>query len=332
MKRIILAAIALLGAATVSAQITEVVTATLQQPDGSSTIYYTRTAFKQAYEAALEGAVITLSSGDFDAPDRILKKLKVYGQGYLPDNENNVPATRVVGFLRISSNNASDEPTSDVYLEGIRVTSSINLSEAGTKNVMIVKCRADNIHLYGIVEDITVRQSAFGGIDGRGYVANNFVVENTWANSIKGFAAESSVAIDHSMMNIFQSGPYYYTNCITWDYNEPEGITMYNCIVQRGTTANCTRVDCWTNFGGGYSSLFTDGTDCNWGDNRTWELTDPDSFIGNDGTQIGLLGGKYPFDKIPNIPRILNSTIDTKTSEQGVLNVSISAEARPVVE
>ena len=58
----------------------------------------------------------------------------------------------------------------------------------------------------------------------------------------------------------------------------------------------------------------------------------PDSFIGNDGTQIGMLGGQYPFEKIPGVPRIIKSEVDGATNAEGQLHLNIQAEARPVNE
>jgi hypothetical protein len=61
-------------------------------------------------------------------------------------------------------------------------------------------------------------------------------------------------------------------------------------------------------------------------------FTIADTYMGNDGTVVGLHGGTYGWDKIPSTPRIISSTIDSKTSADGKLKVNIKAVARPVTE
>ena len=79
MKRTILvlfAAIAMVVGAKAQQQ-----TATLQRGN-STTYYYGEDAFKEAYNAANDGSVITLSAGYFNTVDSVMKQITVRGNGY----------------------------------------------------------------------------------------------------------------------------------------------------------------------------------------------------------------------------------------------------------
>lgn len=58
-------------------------TATLQRGN-STTYYYGEDAFKEAYNAANDGSVITLSAGGFNRVDSIMKSIKIIGSGGFP--------------------------------------------------------------------------------------------------------------------------------------------------------------------------------------------------------------------------------------------------------
>lgn len=83
----------------------------------------------------------------------------------------------------------------------------------------------------------------------------------------------------------------------------------------------------WTNIAnaGVYAA---DGEDGTYAEDKTFELKYPKKYVGTDGTEIGLHGGNYPWNKIPCTPRIMESDIDTKTSADGKLKVSIKVEAQ----
>ena len=64
---------------------------------------------------------------------------------------------------------------------------------------------------------------------------------------------------------------------------------------------------------------------------RTYKLVDKYATAGNDGTEIGLQGG-YGWVKTSSVPRITEISIDKLTSTDGILKVSLKAEAQPVVQ
>ena len=71
-----------------------------------------------------------------------------------------------------------------------------------------------------------------------------------------------------------------------------------------------------------------EGEDGTYAEDKDFALKYPNRYMGNDGTQVGLHGGAYAWNKIPVLPRITECTIDTNDVANGKLKVSIKAEAQ----
>ena len=80
-----------------------------------------------------------------------------------------------------------------------------------------------------------------------------------------------------------------------------------------------------TNKKSDYQSLFTTfrGT---YTDDETFELTDEakTSFVGIDGTQVGIYGGNMPFSTTPTNPQITRCNVAAKSTADGKLSVDIT--------
>jgi len=79
-----------------------------------------------------------------------------------------------------------------------------------------------------------------------------------------------------------------------------------------------------------YETLFCKSIEFDYSDDETYELT-PEAratFLGTDGTQVGIYGGENPFTDIPTNPQITQKDIATKSTPDGKLNVSIKVEAQ----
>ena len=60
-----------------------------------------------------------------------------------------------------------------------------------------------------------------------------------------------------------------------------------------------------------------------------FELTDTaaQTYLGNDGTQVGIYGGVLPYDENPLNPRITRCNVASKTTADGKLSVDIEVTA-----
>lgn len=90
-------------------------TATLQQGD-VMTPFYGVDAFKDAYAAAQNGAVITLSSGSFNDVDKIEKEISIIGANAFEDNGSDRTLLKSIAVV-----------ADNVKIEGIHFLGSIDI-------------------------------------------------------------------------------------------------------------------------------------------------------------------------------------------------------------
>ena len=343
MKKFFLFAVALVGTMLAHAQISDGVTATLLNGE-TTTVFYGSDSFKDAVQAAPDaGAMITLSPGAFSNPGDISKSLKIYGSGFLKDGD--ISETRVLGDLTITS---TDEITPTVRAEGIYFTGHVTVK--GTKiisNTEIIKCSFESFYNSVETNNTIIRQCYVrGSINGQNNKASAFVVANCWTPQITGFSNACSVTVTNCILsgNCTHSVAVYQNNLIyKYYYNWEDrrqiqsGSTCYNNIAHQ----YCLEYDGVNNCSGNYylpdkwGEILKDGqanlnfflTDTS--TPRTWELADPTTYVGTDGTPCGVTGGDFPWNPIPATPRILSTSVDAKF-EAGKLKVTIKAEARPL--
>lgn len=351
-KRLFISVIALCCTMVAWAQ-NEVPTAILQSGDNVH-LYKGVKAFVDAVEAADDGDVITLSQGVFDSNINVTKSIKIYGAGFEDDPVAGTEITLINGPLYYVSLE-EDTPLASVYLEGLcfsncevilgrskgNPTSTIN-------DVTITKCK--NISNVTISRDILgtmmVTNSVLGSIQGgQTTVVKNMWVKNCYlSGTVKELDPQSSVLVDHCIIcghyernyvyaqirftnDIFASSASY-SNSNYWISHNGAGSYVDHCLYNLkrnggyygiemhwdyGNITNCTEVP--------YDQMFSDATDAAYTPERTFELSN-DEWIGNDGTQIGILGGDG-FNKVPSTPAVkslllgvsgttLSVTYDTK--------------------
>ena len=147
MKKLLLSLVALLGAIAVNAQVvSETISATLQNGE-TTTVYYGTDALKTALNNAVDGSIITLSSGTFSTPGNITKSVKIYGAGYENDPVTGVARTFLDGGINMSG--VEGVHVDNFYMEGLYVNGAVYIADAGSdeliEGVKLVKCRTTNI-------------------------------------------------------------------------------------------------------------------------------------------------------------------------------------------
>lgn len=309
-------ATACLAAMTASAQGTQI--ATLLS-DGEITNYYSTSAFTQAYENARDGDVITLSSGVFNATD-IKKNITVRGSGMgiSPDGSYVIPTT-LTGQFNI------DLPESDTYrltLEGLEHNGTINVNNS--HDMSVNKCRLGEIYAgLGVKFNATFLHCIIGKVSDNGTSSSLTLV--------------NSAVTDEFYMGSSTTHSRQITNCVIYGSSSASYSLIANSIyiLQKGSAyrtsidANCTVnnsiiVACGeykanqgnNSFLPGVGGVFVDGTN--------YELTEEfKSFMGTDGTAVGIHGGSLPFTPELDIPRISRFNVSPKTTADGKLSVDI---------
>lgn len=307
-------------------------TATLQQGD-TMTPYYGVNAFQEAYAAAQDGAIITLSSGKFNDVSNISKQITVIG-AYAFDA--NSPETTFLGTLNVAANN--------VKIEGIYVTGSAILggsSSFQTHNCTLRKCwikttlKSSNKHYNTLIDQCVVNEeSAMAN-------SNNYCIKNSTIHHFYGKNTENNIAY---ISNCVIYTMYRSTGGNTYTLFLPYAIYKNNIIRYRDTNSTVNGFfngesprEYYNNVILGYTDLNFHNGCVNEG-NKIGDMSildygkcqypahPIDAPLGSDGTVVGPYGGTG-FSEYPAIPRIISKSIDSNSNAEGKINVKITVKA-----
>jgi len=353
MKKILLSVILSGCALALMAQTGDALSATLQNGE-STQVFYGVDALKLAYAASEDGATITLSSGTFTNPGTIEHGIRIYGAGFENDTETGITPTKILGDFYAFN----EDGISDIYLEGVWVEKAIvigNYYTASTLNSLaVIKCYAIDVNFTNT--DIASARISNCLIEGTIYSysntgkADNLLVQNSYIrNKVGTFKGGGNVLVDHCFIAGYQDhGPHVFRNSILYASAIGAGGSAESCIgIKDGyytstgdvqpfrlvNAVNCVILD-KTEWPALFTDAFAEGNrnylDSE-GNPHTFTLAESEKYVGTDGTQIGINGGTYPWNKIPSTPRIVSSNIAPETDANGKLSISFKAEARPVV-
>lgn len=324
MKKFFLTMLVLCCAVVAKAQ-NEAITAVLQHGDDVS-VFASMDAFIQAHEAAADGDVITLSAGVFNAPT-ISKSLSVYGAGFEKDESAGTDVTMIKGNLTVKPAGAEIQT---LRLEGLYVNASILVGKADAvvKNMTITKCYVNgDIRFDGETALTEISKCVINGnVNGNRKNAEGLLICNCHLGTVNGFSAASQVQVDHCIVLADYGGANLWTNSLLVNgYVSSsalaEGSVIYNCVAVGNIPANRVVVNCYVV---PLKDIFADGENANYGAERTFELKQPETWLGTDGTQVGLHGGKG-WSKVPGTPVVKNMKVEV---EGMTLKVNYDAEVR----
>lgn len=326
---------AIVAATTSFAQTTLV--ATLSHGE-DITMYYGSFALREAMNAAVSGDVINLSGGAFQAVN-INKAVAMRGTGI-----DDAAPTYITGNFNMSV------PTDDanrLSMEGIRCTGTITLN--GTwSSPYFMKCQFNQ---FSYNSNANVKNAMFANckITGSYYLSNTSTVQfiNSYVNS---FENNSETTATASFVNciVRPSGnginpenvrSSSLLNCIIFQTNSsgslsyklPSTTIASNCVsigysnLFGGTIASTNNKSVGSNEYGKVFKAFTG----NYSDTETFELADEakTTYLGTDGTEVGLYGGVLPYSATPSYPQITKMNVANKTTADGKLSVEIEVSA-----
>ena len=318
MKKIVLLIFALCYTVVAYAQGTDQVSAILQHGD-TETIFIGNTGLEKAYSAAVDGDVIILSQGIFNSINNMSKALTIYGAGFEDNAETNTATTTINGTVKLGD--GSDTEFDGIHIEGVKINGPLGLNSQ-LKNLTIQRCSiVNNIEFNHNTENVTIRQCyILGHILGQGKLANGLLISNCYiTNNINKFSVNSFVHIDHSYMGHMYSyrdreyAQFLWTNSIinnlSGDMPSGYAAIVKNCIFFADNyyndvnLENCYRLS-------SIADIFADGENADYSPTRTFELKDPTTYVGTDGTPIGLSGGAG-WNKVPSNPYVskVNTTL-----------------------
>lgn len=338
----------------VNAQVTEMISATLKLNDGTTTVYYGSDALVKAYNAAPnKGATITLSSGSFQSI-QCRKAINIYGVGFEDNAATNTQRTYLTAGMELLPQDSRN--VDNIHIEGIFFNGDIVFSNnannegAPITGVQIARCYFRNLPLNTNTKDIVVRQCVItGDIGGNAsFLQDNLRILNCWVGGRAHTMPTNetfmcTVLFDHCLINKYYyssnyganqpQGPYRFTNCIIRQ-NVSSGSSVENCLLLDYASAptDITMENCEYGRNKALIAFFEEDVEnMDYNPTRTYKLLDKYATAGTDGTEIGLQGG-YGWVKTSSVPRITEISIDKQTSTDGILKVSLKAEAQPVVQ
>lgn len=304
--------------------------------EGTITSYTSADALRQAYEAAVDGDVITLSSGVFNSVN-LEKRITVRGAGMgvkVNDSDPYIEPTIIKGSFEMSVNGDADN---NFKMESIMCLDK--MEPKGIQNAQFLKCNFydfDGSNSYDLehgFDNITIIDCVFKVLKfpSRSVTANfygcliqelhEFGSDNalfSYTNCIIKSSNSSQLPMSHAVLR----------NSII-EYNAPHewyGVcTAYNTVIignleHRGRFYENLQENNNTLLPGG-TQLFKEGT--------FYQLTDEaKQYLGSDGTEVGIYGGSLPFDPTPTNPQIVKFNVAPKTTADGKLSVDIQVNAK----
>lgn len=303
--------------------------------EGTISTFYGATAWKQAHDAAVNGDVITLSSGNFVAVN-ITKAITVRGAGMVLDTTAGIEPTVITGDFEI---NIADAGSCRLTLEGIYSNHKIIYYNA--VNPLFLKCRMKEIsgaYSYSVLKDASfihcrIVDGLSLSINCSASCVNSVIQDPTSVNSSTSNFEFTNCYLRGTMSYVWSS---IFKNCIISDntdyYQMSSSCNAYNCIVLTFSNNYFTNIPNTTNKSlTDYTAFFKTytGDELDKLDSETFELTDEakTKYLGNDGTEVGIYGGILPFDPTPTNPQITKCNVAAKSTADGKLSVDIEVRA-----
>lgn len=313
--------------------------ATLQHGEDIS-VFYGQNAFVEAHTAAQTGDVITLSSGTF-TPTDITKAITLRGAGCAIDTVTGTYPTIIPNDFQMDVTN----DTAFLTVEGIFFSGNIRIqtlnhpifikcnfkyfgynsnSNTNIQNAQITNCKFETLYFNG-----TSNTTLINCVIWKACGMNDTSVSVTSYNSfIK--LEQSASALNAYNCIVKEGGSGYYT------YGMNGNSVAYNCIGLRSGNSSfvfgyCQAFNCRD--GLSYSQVFDN---FNPGSFYTYSFDEPFilleswivSFLGTDGTEVGIHGGIMPYSSRPSYMVIDHCNVANRSTIDGKLNVEIEVSTQ----
>ena len=325
--------LALLVTVTFAAGAQSVQVATLTH-DGTITSYTGANALRDAYTAAVDGDVITLSSGSFSSVN-FEKRITVRGAGMgvkVNDSDPYIEPTILKGGFSIKAD-ANGEHF--FKLEGILCEEIVYLH--GVIEAQFSKCRFADLD-YSAGNGGFERTSFINCVIDKGSICYNasMTFYGCYMEDLNFNGNGSHHNITNCILHIVENSSFNDNACVVknsiylnskgYEYCQNKG-TAFNSIWS-GTIYNYIATPFWNTLESHNNTIVPEGTQL-FKEGTFYQLTDEaKKYLGDDGTEVGLYGGSLPFDTTPTNPQITKFNVASKTTADGKLSVDIEVNAK----
>lgn len=300
--------------------------------DGQLTQFTGSSALKNAHDAAVSGDVITLNSGAFNACT-ITKGITLRGacMRTTPEMEElGMKYTYISGGGNMIINVPQSE-TNALIIEDVCIGNCLYLQSVPSISLTRV---CGSLYIYDGIGKFDAVQCVLYEVMPQ---TISDVIVFVFVNSTVAFKKFTTATIpfhiyaDHCVIGNISSAGYdgVFNNCIFTSSTSSlfEGIAANYCVaVNSDIYQNCVAIECKT---ATMAELFDDQVNDSYSYGQYINpLTEVASatYLGSDGSQVGIYGGAFPFTMMPNNPIVTTNDIAEETTEDGKLRVLIEVK------
>lgn len=297
--------------------------ATLQHGNDIST-FYGEYAYRNAYDSAAIGDIITLSSGRFRSVENVNKVITLRGAGCTYDATSDTYPTVIFNSTHLDT----PEATTSFAIEGIWFEGDVYCKAIVAPR--FVKCNFNSIRSY---ENGKYTQDAqFVNCMIRDFYSYSSVRGVQFINCIVRGSYQLSVLTQASFVNcIWEAGGNVPSvrakNCILWGFGESNTSQFEYCIGNGNVFVNQQNSTNWKvdNLNEVFNTLT--GFECCNNSFFTADYTLLQSVIeghpGYDGTQVGVFGGLAPYNPRPSYMVVQSCNVANQSTQDNKLSVEI---------
>ncbi|MBN2776896.1 MAG: hypothetical protein JXR36_04610, partial [Bacteroidales bacterium] len=289
-----------------------------------------------AYMASQSGDTLYLSGHTFTPPAAFDKQLMIFGTGHYVDS------TLATGKTFINGNVILSENADMFYCEGVEFTSNLTFSNNHSiNNVTIKRCKITGLFdVPGNLATPSLNLALIGNV-----FANAIYLSNAQNAIISNSIIQVNIA--YSQSNLIANNIILFLNAyaIHDGYNN---LINNNIFIGGGLSNgvgniynNNLFVDATPAYGttptviGSYvgivqSAIFINQTGTVFDYTHNYHLQSPATYLGNDGTEVGIYGGTFPYKEaaVPQNPHIQLKNIAPTTDANGDLQIQIQVGAQ----
>jgi hypothetical protein len=306
---------------------------------GTTTLFQGNSAYVQAVNAAVSGDTIYIPGGYWD-PASIDKRLTIYGAGHYPDSTTATGKTYLMGGFGFLPGSDSS------IIQGVDVGGDIMFYSGLISYVTINRCAFNSSTMNAPTDHITFSENVIRGYLNMNAQADFLNVRNNFITTYL-FNISQGALIENNIFNHSWGGVWYLPYNLYNVYGSlirnnifmeplPDGITNgtnnlfeHNLFTMTPNLGINTSSSNYTNIAA--ANLFTLYTGLSaFYYTDDYHLQSPASYLGTDGTQVGLYGGLHPYKtaSVPANPHIRSQTVAPNTDASGNLNINITVGAQ----
>ena len=313
--------------------------AVLQRGDSVLGVYYGVNSFIDAMNASANGDIITLSGGTFNSPtyeNPLSKAITIRGAGAMADTARGITPTVFYGEYfycnSIAGNNNTHLVVEGVLFNGYLYEKENNATITSPEFIRCIFMREANSAPNKT--DGTYVNCIFKGSvsTNHGYNGGNFVNCVLWDDT----ESNSTINLVNCVVRVtFYQNNLNANNTIFFRENSSSDHTLNAGNIQNSLVIGLSLSNIYNSTNtvlplDSLSAVFATFTNSsnNIDFNTSYALTSraAASFLGIDGTQVGIYGGVMPFNFVPTYNVIRRCTVAPRSTADGKLSVDIELE------